>query len=502
MRDWIPEAVIYQVNLRSLAAREPRNAVEAARERGGRHSPLAYLRRGLPTLRRLGADLLYLLPPYPIGVDGRKGIGSPYASRDFRAIEPEYGTFEEMTDLVRDAHRLGLKVIFDITPNHTARDHVWMQGGAPFYVKNPDGSVFHDCDWSDTAKLDYTNPALRREMIDVYDAWLEFLGRDRSGLSDGVDGFRLDMAHFINDRGFWDEAVDELQREHAGRDLLFLAECYGRDNNLDLFKRGINAAYDDDFFKVAVNLYGVDESGGTQIVPAPGLEHDGGFRDRYDAFRSGGLAGAFARAISSYADSAGGADGPWLARYTDNHDEGRGLYLMGEGAVRAVNQLIFLAPGTLPFLLTGQEFGALNRPSIHDRLTPIGKKRRVRLAGETVREIDAVEFEGNLFDRGIEQRRRWYEFYRGLIALRRAHRALTRGSFALIDAGEDAPVAERTVVAFERRHERALLRCAVNLGPAPRRLTRTDALAGTPLWGRLDDGALAPFSALVTRATP
>ncbi len=58
----------------------------------------------------------------------------------------------------------------------------------------------------------------------------------------------------------------------------------------------------------------------------------------------------------------------WLARYTDNHDEGRGLHRFGEGAVKAMMQLVFMAPHTLPFILCGQEFGAANRPSIHERM--------------------------------------------------------------------------------------------------------------------------------------
>ena len=76
---WIASAVLYQINLRSLAAREPRNAIEAATEKPLAESPLAYLTRHLPRLRRLGVNTLYLLPPYPIGQFARKGIGSPYA---------------------------------------------------------------------------------------------------------------------------------------------------------------------------------------------------------------------------------------------------------------------------------------------------------------------------------------------------------------------------------------------------------------------------------------
>ena len=86
---WIDEAIIYQINLRSLAAREPRNAFEAAAEAETGESPLAYVTRNLSVIADLGVTVVYLLPPYPIGVQGRKGIGSPYSSRDFMAVEPE-----------------------------------------------------------------------------------------------------------------------------------------------------------------------------------------------------------------------------------------------------------------------------------------------------------------------------------------------------------------------------------------------------------------------------
>jgi alpha-amylase len=134
---WLSSAILYQVNLRSLAAREPRNAVEAATEKPLAESPLAYLAKHLPRLRRLGFNTVYLLPPYPIGHFARKGIGSPYASRDFTAVEPEYGTHADLVAFIRRAHALKLKVLFDITPNHTARDHVWMTEHPDYYVQAP-----------------------------------------------------------------------------------------------------------------------------------------------------------------------------------------------------------------------------------------------------------------------------------------------------------------------------------------------------------------------------
>lgn len=500
MKKWISSAVIYQVNLRALASRAPRNAIEATREKGAPAlSPLAYVAGNLKALRALGVNVLYLMPPYPIGIKGRKGIGSPYSSRDFRAVEPEYGTLEDLAELVRRAHRCRMRVILDITPNHTSRDHAWCSFRPEYYVKNPDGGIFYDCDWSDTAKLDYTNPALREEMISVYDYWLSFLGADAEGRPDGVDGFRLDMAHFINDRGFWNEAVARLRTRHAHRELLFLAECYGTQNNMDLFGRGLNAAYDDDFYKVCQYLYALDENGDSVIAPALEAASNADFLDKYEAFKAGGIAAAFETALLNYESLLPPGDaGPFLARYTDNHDEGRGLYRFGAGAVQAVNRLIFMCSHCIPFILTGQEFGAMNRPSIHERIGPCDKGSRI-VGARGARAREGVEFEGNLFARGFEARRQWYAFYRELIAFRLHHRELQRGKLFLLNAGEDCAPAERSVIAFERRTRSAAMRCAVNLGPELRALKEASLFSGEVLYGGLKGDALPPFSAVAVR---
>ena len=68
----------------------------------------------------LGADVLFLMPIHPIGVDGRKGSeGSPYAISDYRVLHPDLGTDEDFDDLVSAAHEAGLKVIIDVVFNHT-----------------------------------------------------------------------------------------------------------------------------------------------------------------------------------------------------------------------------------------------------------------------------------------------------------------------------------------------------------------------------------------------
>jgi len=498
MHSWVSDAIIYQINLRSLAAREPRNAIEAVAEAVQDLSPFAYVAANIDALAQLGCTVLYLMPPYPIGRLARKGIGSPYSSRDFMAVEPEYGTIDELRAFVAAAHQRSLKVIIDITPNHTSRDHVWTTEHPDYYIRDDNGEMFYDFDWADTAKMNYSSPGLRQAMIGVYDFWLSILGEGENGEPDGVDGFRLDMAHMISDLGFWNEAMETLRTRHASRELLFLAESYGTANNMDLFGRGINSAYDDDFYKVCQYLYALDESGMSIIAESPEAASNADFADKLEAFGTGGIAGAMACTLMNYETVLEPGRGPWLARYTDNHDEGRGLHRFGEGAVRAVEQLAFLTAHCIPFLLTGQEFGAMNRPSIHERMGVCDKGPSV-VADDAVLSRPGVEFEGNIFARGRDARLRWCKFYKELIRLRRETPELCDGEFSLLNVEEDAPPAEKAIIAFERRLGDSLVRCAVNLGPEKRTIGREDLFAASVLYGSTQKGKLAPFSGIVVR---
>ncbi len=495
MKDWIPDAVIYQVNLRAFAAREPRNPVEAfaeMRAAEGVLSPLRFITEHLSYIKALGANVVYMMPPFLMGLEARKGLGSNYSIRDFRAIEPEFGTMDDFVGLVGRVHELGMRIIVDLTPNHTSRDNVWtsIEG---IHCRREDGSLYYDYDWSDTAKLDYTNPRTRQEMHGVLSFWLDVCD------GDGVDGFRFDMAHLINDRSFWDEALPELTSRHSGRDLLFLAESYGIANNKDLFERGMNAAYDDDFYKVCLYGYARDAEGRSRVCLSREAFSNSDFSRKAEVFAESGIAAAFELALMDYETGADSESGPWVARYTDNHDEGRGVYRVGGGAVRAVSQLTFLSGHCLPFLLCGQEFGAANRPTIHDRVKPCDKGYRVcGNSNEETGRVEGVEFEGNLFARGARERQAWYAFYHDLIELRAAHAALRRGSTRLYDVGEICGRHDRAVVAFERQWDGTLIRCAINMGSEPRRLTHLSGLAGDILYGRLDSGTLDPFGAIVT----
>lgn len=183
MQNGISNAIIYQINLRSLAAREPRNAFETCVEKADSRSPLVYVCEQLPLLKSLGVTVLHLMPPFLMGHANRKGIGSPYAIQDYLKIDPEYGTRDALAQLARTAHALGFKMIVGMVPNHTSRDHPWTRTHSAYYVKTKEGTIAYDADWSDTAKLDYTHPALRRAMIDIYDHLERRTGSTASALT-------------------------------------------------------------------------------------------------------------------------------------------------------------------------------------------------------------------------------------------------------------------------------------------------------------------------------
>jgi len=117
--DWVNSAVIYEIFPRDFSATGDFRGIEAQ----------------LPLLKNLGVTVLWLMPIYPVGQVKKKGtFGSPYAVRDYYAINPDYGTAADLKHPVQAAHAQGLKIIIDIVANHTAWDSVLMKH--PEYYKN------------------------------------------------------------------------------------------------------------------------------------------------------------------------------------------------------------------------------------------------------------------------------------------------------------------------------------------------------------------------------
>jgi cyclomaltodextrinase / maltogenic alpha-amylase / neopullulanase len=199
VRPWLRESVLYEIYPRSFSPGGDFNGITAQ----------------LDQLKDLGVNVLWLMPIHPIGEKLRKGtLGSPYAVRDYYAINSEFGSTNDFRRLVKEAHARGLRVILDIVANHTAWDNVMIGGHPEFYKQDATGKIIPPVpEWTDVAGLNYANPQLRLYMINMLKYWLTEYD---------VDGFRCDVAHMVP-VDFWEQARVEL--EQVKPDVLMLAEA-------------------------------------------------------------------------------------------------------------------------------------------------------------------------------------------------------------------------------------------------------------------------------------
>lgn len=242
--DWSRNAVIYEVNLRQYT--DSGNVTAFARE--------------LPRLKDLGVDILWMMPVHPISKKERKGsLGSYYAVADYKAFNPEFGAIDQFKEMVNQAHSQGMKVILDWVPNHSGRDNVWVTEHPDWYEKDSLGNMKGVYDWTDVYVFDYSNPEMRKGMIDAMKFWLTDVG---------VDGFRCDVAMEVP-TDFWDEARPQLQA--AKPELFMLAEASVPELQKNGFDMGYNWPMKDLFSAIAATAgqYSFkDKDGKVKAFPA------------------------------------------------------------------------------------------------------------------------------------------------------------------------------------------------------------------------------------------
>ncbi|MFH1312313.1 MAG: alpha-amylase family glycosyl hydrolase [Candidatus Eisenbacteria bacterium] len=184
--EWSRNASIYEVNIRQYSP-------------GG---TFAEFEEHLPRLKDMGVDILWLMPIHPIGEQNRKGtLGSYYSVKDYRAVNPEFGTMADFEALVKRIHNMGMYVIIDWVANHSAWDNPLTLDHPDWFARDVHGNfVPPNKDWTDVIDIDFSNPELRRYMIDAMKFWVEEVG---------IDGFRCDVAGMVP-IDFWNAARAEL----------------------------------------------------------------------------------------------------------------------------------------------------------------------------------------------------------------------------------------------------------------------------------------------------
>ncbi len=307
-------SVVYELNIRQAT---PEGTFAAAE-------------RYLPELKKMGVDIVWLMPIHPIGVDGRKGsLGSYYSISDYEAVNPEFGDIESFDRFVAAAHDLGLKVIIDWVANHTSRDAKWWkEGHEDWYVLDEEsGLPIVQYDWTDIAKLDYANAEMREAMTS---AMLFWIGR-------GVDGFRCDVAYEVP-IDFWQQAFARIKA--VAPDVYLLAE--GEKTFLH------DSAFD--------TTYGWD------------LHH------LMNAIARGEKSAADLRAYVE-SDAAAYPAPAMRLMFTSNHDEnswsGSEFERVGDAAATFA-ALTFVLPQGQPLIYTGQEIGLDRRLEFFEKDTVDG----------------------------------------------------------------------------------------------------------------------------------
>ncbi len=166
----------------------------------------------LDELKTLGVDIVWLMPIYPRG----GGINSPYAAKNFREVNPSYGTTSDLRSFVGRAHELGMEVWLDWVPNHTATDADWVTTH-PEYYKKSGGQMIHPNGYGDVWQLDYSNAGLVDAMNDCLKFWID---------EADIDGYRCDYISSPDiPTSYWQNTIPLIKSYKDGKTISFLGEA-------------------------------------------------------------------------------------------------------------------------------------------------------------------------------------------------------------------------------------------------------------------------------------
>jgi glycosidase len=244
----------------------------------------------------------------------RKGsIGSYYSVKDYYAVNPEFGTMDDLKSLVKKIHDMGMYVILDWVANHSAWDCNLVSAHPEWYTRDYNGNFQPTpwYDWSDVIDFDYNQPGIRKYMTEVLKYWVT---------EANIDGYRCDVAGFIP-TDFWENVRKELDEI---KPVFMLAEWNAR----DLHKAAFDMSYNWEMYAAMHEL----------------VMNNGSFHRLYEHF---------AHTVNTFPRNA-----YWM-NFVDNHDknswEGTQFTQFGP-ALDACIVLTVTAAG-MPLVYSGQEAG-------------------------------------------------------------------------------------------------------------------------------------------------
>ena len=335
---WWENAVIYQVYLRSFQDSD-----------GDGVGDLPGATSRLEHIANLGADAVWLSPIYP-----SPNADFGYDVSDLQAVDPTFGTLDDLDALIARAHELGLRVLLDFVPCHTSTQHPWFREHPEYYVwaqepANNWRAAFGGSAWGldaetgryylhsffpEQADLNWRNPDVRAAMGDALRFWTER----------GVDGFRLDaLDRLMKDPELRDDppaaSPPTLPMDPADAEL---EHRYSRNSpDIGLALQTIRDAVGDALLVGEVYLPTHELGPYLEVL-------DVAFS--FEALHAGSDAGRLAETIDS------GLRSPGTGWVLSNHDFSRLPTRSGAANARAVSLLLLSLPGPA-FMFQGDELG-------------------------------------------------------------------------------------------------------------------------------------------------
>jgi len=332
-------------------------------------TPDGTIAAAIPKLRyisAMGFNTIWVLPVMEVkdNIDNQINIG--YNIEDFMRVESSYGSAQDYKDFIAEAHELGLKVIQDVTPNHSGKSHVFAQEAKLWgdfsqywhYYQNRQTEIIDDnsnglgncftsegihyyCGFSDALlSWNWRDLDARNYMIEVYEHWMNEYG---------IDGYRFDV-YWGPSRKFGEANMGIPVRKALRRikpDIMLLGEDDGT---------GVGTEY----------VY-ADQGGGLDLA------YD--FKAYFNAIRSFGFSSSSINKLHSELDNGSYYPGEnsYYLRFMESQDEDRISYKYNSfEKTKPMASVIFTAPG-VPMILNGQEvgwgkgMGAPGEPHLNDR---------------------------------------------------------------------------------------------------------------------------------------
>jgi len=201
----------------------------------------------LERIKLLGINIIWLMPIHPIGIKNKKGeLGCPYAIKNYRKINQEYGCLKDFKSLIDKIHTLGMECIIDVVYNHTSPDSWLVENHRSFFYKKPNDKLGNKAgDWTDVVDLDYNNKKLWDYQIETLKYWVSI----------GVDGFRCDVAPLVP-LEFWLSAREEVAK--VNKNTLWLSESVGPSFILKMRENGFVCLSDSEIYQAFDMAYDYD----------------------------------------------------------------------------------------------------------------------------------------------------------------------------------------------------------------------------------------------------